>query len=103
MRFAKRPWGWWCVLYSGRRFKIKLIRFKIGRSLSLQKHEYRNELWCFLSGKGYMFNNGLVRKGDCVLIEKEEWHKFTAGANTLVLEIQFGEKCDEIDIERKNG
>mgnify|MGYP003660114658 CR=1 FL=1 len=101
MQFAKRPWGFWLTLYKGKHFKIKLIRFKIGKSLSLQRHEYRSELWVFLSGKGVMLNAGAVHKGDYAFIQQGAWHKFIAGANTWVLEIQYGEKCEEIDIERK--
>lgn len=109
-RFARRKWGWWLVLWRKPRFKVKLLRFKKGQSISLQRHQWRNELWLFLGGLGdplLGYGKAVVsrpcRRGDCLLIEKMKWHKFTATKPTWVLEIQFGDLCVEKDIERKDG
>lgn len=104
MKFKKRPWGFWIKLFGGKHFKVKLIRFKAGQSLSLQKHRYRRELWCFLSGYGLLrIGDEYIKacKGDAHSIIADTWHKYTAGATTWVLEIQNGFKCEEEDIERK--
>ena len=102
MLFAFRPWGWWAVLYKGKRFKVKLLHFKKGSSISLQRHKYRAELWCFIYGRGKL--RGIcreLRRGDSVHINKMAWHKYTATKPSLILEIQYGEVCHESDIERK--
>lgn len=69
----------------------------------MQKHKYRNELWLFLTGGGW-FNNDCdaqnVWDGGWRLVSCESWHQFTAWSKTLVLEIQYGEKCMEEDIVR---
>jgi len=106
MRFKKRKWGWWFVLLQGHGFKVKLIYFKKGGQLSLQKHICRDELWCFISGWGKMMSDTNRRgrflgKGRTVFIKRGTWHQYKALDKTWVLEIQTGIKCEEIDIERK--
>ncbi len=75
----------------------------------MQRHKRRNELWCFLSGKGEMWVGGKqnamgyfdVTKGDSIAVPHNNWHQFKAEKSTLVLEIQYGDKCEESDIERR--
>lgn len=100
MRFARRPWGFWVVLLSRRNFKVKLLRFRKGGSISLQKHSHRHELWLFLSGGGSMAFNIPPVAGDYRMIRRFSKHKYTAHKTTWVLEIQFGSYCIESDIER---
>lgn len=73
----------------------------------MQKHTLRDELWCFLFGRGRMksdtnFRGRYLAKGNTLLIKKNTWHQYKAIKRTLVLEIQTGLKCEESDIERKN-
>lgn len=101
-RFCKRPWGWWLVLLHRKHFKIKLLYFKKGQSLSRQIHYYRGELWLFLKGVGSFYSNGRkeMRKGSFINVPPLSVHQFTAHRPTLVLEVQYGEECDENDIVR---
>lgn len=69
----------------------------------MQRHENRSELWLFIFGKmNRILKGGTVKykKGLWALIGEHEWHKFTAIKPSLVLEVQFGTKCSEKDIER---
>lgn len=71
----------------------------------MQQHEYRAELWCFLSGEGKWGTKDrgrrrIMRAGDYEFVSPYEWHQFMAVKNTWVLEIQCGEKCVEQDIVR---
>lgn len=91
MRFCRRSWGWWLVLLDRKHFKIKLLRFKNGGKLSKQYHYFRNELWLFLSGP---------RKGGYSHYIAKEEHTYHAFVPTLILEVQYGEKCSEGDIVR---
>ena len=106
-RFEWRKWGWYLVLLQGRYFKVKLLYFKKGGEISLQKHAWRNETWCFLFGQGIMANyldhKSIVKKpvfkGDYTHIPRPNWHHYKAHKRTLVLEVQTG-KCEEGDIIR---
>lgn len=102
-RFARKQWGWYLVLLNRKHFKLKLLRFYADKKCSMQTHTHRNELWLFLSGGGWFWNDSEswnVRDGDYQVVGERKWHQFKAFSNTLVLEAQYGEKCDEGDIVR---
>lgn len=40
-----RPWGNYLLLYADANYWTKIININPGQSLSLQKHQYRNEFW----------------------------------------------------------
>lgn len=110
MRFKHRTWGWYLVLLDRKHFKVKLLRFKKNGELSLQWHEHRSELWLFLSGRGYISDNKQCwyesltwtfgNPGYARNIFPMEKHTFIAEKVTWVIEIQYGEKCEESDIVR---
>lgn len=102
MRFARRPWGFWIVLLSRRNFKVKLLRFRKGGAISLQRHSHRHELWLFLSGRGHMAYTTPPIAGDYKMIRRFSKHQYRAEKATWILEIQYGEHCLESDIERFN-
>ena len=104
-RLVKRKWGWYWTILSRKHFKVKLLRFKSAGKLSLQYHNHRNELWLFLSGKGSMKTakvKGMfdIKSGDYYLAATGDLHKYIAITPTWVLEIQYGERCEESDIVR---
>lgn len=90
-RIVRRSWGFYITLIDRWQFKVKLLRFKKGGKLSKQYHTHRAELWLFLSGRN---------AGNWAHIEREEIHTYYATIKTWVLEIQYGEKCEEEDIVR---
>lgn len=108
IEFKKRKWGYYITLWSETNFKVKLLRFRKGGYISYQRHAKREELWCFLSGKGVMVvskdkfkgERKPYKKGNHCLVPVGHWHQYTAEEPTLVLEIQRGEACLEEDIER---
>jgi mannose-1-phosphate guanylyltransferase / mannose-6-phosphate isomerase len=101
-----KPWGFYITLLKGRYFKVKLLYFKKGGEISLQKHKRRDELWCFIYGEG-TFQNYIkhskvsyeILKGHSHFVPENNWHHYKARKPTLVLEIQKG-LCSEDDIER---
>ena len=101
MEFSKRKWGYYLTVYSAKNFKIKLLYFKAGHSCSMQRHFKRSELWCFLFGRGLMMSDAryVMKGGNALVVQKNQWHQFTAFDRSLVLEIQTG-TCEESDIER---
>lgn len=56
--FKFRPWGFWIVLWQwplfskGPRYKLKLLYFKVGGAISLQRHFERSEAWRVILGAG---------------------------------------------------
>ena len=108
--YVPKRWGSYRVLWSGKHFKVKILKFKKGGFISYQKHQMRNELWCFLKGSGRMIlggpynaqvNEDIVHKGDTVFIKQRRWHQYIADEPTAVLEVQYGSECKESDIERR--
>lgn len=106
MIFSIRKWGWYLTLLSGQQYKVKILFFRAGKAISLQRHNHRKELWLYLFGRGSMSQGDqklttFIRKGgETSAIDRFEWHQFKAEKTTLVLEIQHGGMCREDDIER---
>lgn len=107
-RLVFRKWGFYCTLLDRKHFKVKLLRFKRDGQLSVQYHQYRNELWLMLWGDGLLttgtddtnYEYGIMRNGDSLLVYTMQVHTFVAFKSSYVLEIQYGEKCIEDDIVR---
>tara|TARA_R100000742_G_C4164576_1_gene4966 strand:- start:97 stop:444 length:348 start_codon:yes stop_codon:yes gene_type:complete len=103
-KFNFRPWGWWKNFLKGPQFLGKVIHVKKNQQLSLQRHKHRNETWIIADGEGEVFVQGIwqkARQGKCVHIPVNGIHRVKAGKKDLVLiELQFGEKISEDDIER---
>lgn len=99
-----KRWGWMLTLYKTRTFKVKLLYFNQGKSISMQRHKNRSELWLFIFGEMWLQTQSGTRikykKGLWAYINEYEWHKFIAIKPSLVLEIQHGTNCSERDIER---
>ncbi len=103
MRYKSRDWGYWIVLWKGKRFKIKLLRFKQGGAISLQRHIHRGEFWVCLKGYGKLRKGNQAEtfsEGSYANIPRNYWHRYVAYRNTWILEIQYGEQCEETDIIR---
>jgi mannose-6-phosphate isomerase-like protein (cupin superfamily) len=91
-KIVRRSWGWYAVVLDRGRFKVKLLRFKAGARMSVQRHTHRSELWLHLSGP---------LAGEWRLYPAGESHTFRPDSAACVLEVQFGEKCVEEDIIRE--
>ena len=115
-----RKWGKYNVIWSrGSEFKVKYIRVNPNSGLSFQKHKHRGELWLVVSGIATIYTYGLPgmsaeeveldklqdhkrTKHQFFYINKGEWHQLINEEDDplIVIEMQFGDKCDEEDIER---
>ncbi len=106
-----RNWGWYRVLDDKIDYKVKELVIEPGKSLSMQKHFLRSEHWYVLKGecvldteyKGRPESIALKELSGGYVIEKEVWHraKNLTSEPCHILEVQYGEKCIEEDIERK--
>ena len=102
-----RPWGYYRVLHTvGPGVKVKELTVDPGKTLSMQRHKYRSELWFVAEGTAGI-NSELTL--DTISTFKHEtipsgqWHQLhnPTSQPLRVIEIQYGENCIEEDIERK--
>jgi mannose-1-phosphate guanylyltransferase/mannose-6-phosphate isomerase len=100
----ERPWGAFERFTLNEPSTVKIITVNGGQTLSLQRHEHRDELWVALD-PGLVFEiDGEVIKpevGDRVLIRSGQTHRLSASgpAAARIVEVAFGH-FDEEDIER---
>ena len=111
---TERPWGYWRVLHEqGKEVKLKELTVEPGQRLSMQRHQDRNEIWFVAEGTAtlYFINprttdmelSGHYPKFKTLFIQKGEWHQLANETDEplKIVEIQYGDQCGEIHIERK--
>ena len=110
-RSEERVWGKFYDLFENESLKLKELIIDPGKGMSFQRHFFRNEIW-------------FVSKGACVVnyskdnsdkyeelnlelehvfhVEKKAWHQIFNPYDEpcSIIEIQYGEKTNEDDIER---
>ena len=107
-----RQWGYYRVLHQVPGMKVKELTVDPGKSLSMQKHQHRSEYWIVSEGQcvvhstlesGYALPPTHLSQHYDFQIQKGEWHQLTNPFDEpcRVVEIQYGDKCEEEDIERK--
>jgi cytidyltransferase-like protein len=108
---TERKWGYYRVLHEVPNMKVKELTVMPGESLSMQKHQFRNEYWIVSEGQcvvnsrmdnGYALPPKSLNKHDEFKIATKDWHQLTNPFATpcRIVEIQYGDKCIEEDIER---
>lgn len=108
----ERTWGFYEVLHIANEAesKVKRLILEPGKSISMQRHFQRAEIWFVESGDGVIYTqkDGVVEKisnlpkHSLVHIECQDWHKLSNESKEplVIVEIQYGNYCDESDIER---
>jgi cytidyltransferase-like protein len=103
---TERPWGYYRIIHTdGHHTKVKELTVLPGKSLSMQSHTNRNEYWLVSQGIATVnlnkFTKNLLKHENCI-IRKGEWHQLSnQGTEDLkIIEIQYGDNCDENDITR---
>lgn len=107
-----RDWGHYRVLYeNGIMTKVKELVVEPGQRLSMQRHAHRTELWFVAEGVASVFtldDDGErrhvtdVRAHQNHMIFQHRWHQLAnLGDQPLkIVEVQYGDQCQEDDIER---
>jgi mannose-6-phosphate isomerase-like protein (cupin superfamily) len=106
-----RIWGKFYNLFADNKVKLKELVVAPGKGMSLQKHFYRDEIWFVSKGECIvnfsaespeLTSKFHLKKHDSFSIKKNEWHQITNPFNDecKIIEVQYGEKTDEEDIER---
>ena len=107
----ERIWGEFFNLHHDQNLKVKELIILPGRGMSFQRHFYRSEIWLVSKGKcivNYSKENPeeidqiTLSTHDHLLIGLKEWHQITNPFDVPchIIEIQYGEKTNEEDIER---
>ena len=108
-----RDWGYYRVLHEpNKKVKLKELTVDPGKTLSMQRHEDRGELWFVSEGEATLYTinrksdaelHGRYPQNQMIVINRREWHQLAnEGTEPLkVIEIQYGDRCDETDIERQ--
>ena len=107
-----RSWGFYRTLYETETTKVKELVIEPQKSLSMQKHQHRNEHWHVSEGvasvatfsfDGEIINHELILN-DTLEIPIGCWHQLSNQTTKplKLIEIQYGSKCVEEDIERKD-
>lgn len=101
----QRPWGFYEILSDKSDHKVKRITVDLGKRLSYQYHQKRNEHWFIVSGKAIVTLDGKplhMKPGDSIDIPKGSLHRIHNPADTLLIfiEIQTGDYFGDDDIVR---
>ena len=109
---TERHWGYYRVLHEVPGVKVKELTVEPGKSLSMQRHKLRAEYWIVSEGRavvnsqtdsGYNYPPTTLEKHHEFKVPVKGWHQLTNPFDVPVkiVEIQYGKKCIEEDIERK--
>lgn len=109
---TERHWGYYRVLHEVEGTKVKELTIEPGKSLSMQRHADRAEYWHVSEGQciveqqmenGYMLPALELKEHTSVHIPTHSWHRLHNPFNApcRIVEIQYGNRCSEEDIERR--
>lgn len=108
-----RSWGYYRVLHEqGQQVKVKELVVEPGQRLSMQRHGNRAEHWFVAEGQAHVYSLdrstdldlvGVYNQFDHIHIQREHWHQLSNETDQplRVVEIQYGSRCVEDDIERR--
>jgi cytidyltransferase-like protein len=107
---TERPWGYYRVLHETEGTKVKELTVNPGKSLRMQKHQQRSELWHVAEGKcvveqimydGHALPKLELEKYSQLVIPVNDWHQLSNPFDVpcKIIEIQYGSECIESDIE----
>ena len=107
----ERVWGSFSNLFQEKQVKVKELVIHPGMGTSFQKHFKRNEIWLISKGATLVFyskdkpdNRQSIKLDtfDHFLAPVNQWHQITNPYKEPchIIEIQYGDACEEDDIER---
>jgi D-beta-D-heptose 7-phosphate kinase/D-beta-D-heptose 1-phosphate adenosyltransferase len=110
---TERAWGYYRVLHEvGANTKLKELTVMPKTCLSMQRHDQRAEFWFVAEGEAAVYTLdagtdhdlvGNFKQHDYVWIKQNQWHMLCNETDQplKLIEIQYGERCVEDDIERR--
>ena len=110
---TERQWGYYRVLHEpNENVKLKELTVEPRSCLSMQKHQDRSEFWFVSEGVAtvYTVNRstdvemiGMFKEHQHIWIPSSSWHQLCNETDhpLKLIEIQYGDRCVEEDIERR--
>ena len=106
-----RNWGKYTNLLVENNLKVKELIVYSNKGMSFQRHNLRNEIWFISKGECEVLCSKKnadsaekfhLKQYDTFIVKKNEWHQIINNSNheCKIIEIQYGEKTIEEDIER---
>lgn len=92
--FAEKSWGSFRVLDIEDKSMTIKVTLNPGHSMNYHSHEYRDEIWNIISGKGRAIVDGIekeVKPGDVITMSAGCPHTIIADTKLHVIEVQLGE------------
>lgn len=99
-KFAEKSWGTYTVIDVQPGSMTVKLSMRTGESLSYHMHNYREEVWTVVSGKGKAIVDGmeqLLRTGDVITIAAGCKHTVEALGPLDIIEVQMGEEISVSD------
>ncbi len=100
-RYAEKSWGTYTVMDVQPGSKTIKLSMRAGEHLTYHMHNYREEVWTVVAGKGKAIVDGreqFLRTGDVIAIAAGCKHTVEAFTNLDIIEVQLG---DEISVSDK--
>ena len=105
-RVIRKRWGNYALFLLNKKCTVKILTVMPGKSLSMQRHRYRDELWFGMAGQGLVAlddHEFMMYPGRIIEIPRMHWHRLWVRAPKRkvcqVLEVSIGH-FDEKDILR---
>lgn len=98
--FAEKSWGSYKVIDIQEESLTVLVTLKPGHKMHYHSHDYRDEVWTVVSGKGKTIVDGMeqiVKPGDVVTLEAGCRHTIIAETELKVVEVQLGKEISVND------
>ena len=107
----ERIWGTFFNLFQDEKMKLKELIVAPGKGMSFQRHFHRNEIWFISKGSCEVnfskadpknYENIKLSYHEVFHVPKLAWHQIinTSNEPCHIIEIQYGDKTNEDDIER---
>lgn len=99
-KFAEKSWGTYTVIDVQSGSMTVKLSMRAGERLSYHMHNYREEVWTVVSGKGKAIVDGmeqLLRTGDVITIAAGCKHTVEALTPLDIIEVQLGEEISVSD------
>ena len=100
--FTEKSWGSYKVIDVQEESLTIVITLNSGDKMKYHSHDYRNEVWTVIAGKGKTIVDGMeqfVKPGDVITIEAGCKHTIIAETELKVIEVQLGK---EINVDDKH-
>lgn len=105
-KIVEKPWGREVWYAHEERYAGKILEVTKGHSLSLQKHERKQETMFLQAGRALYHLNGQdfeMAPGDCLTVRPGDVHRLTAIEDVVMLEVSTPELDDVIRLEDRYG